>query len=73
MNYKVPFSYNAYYNGWLRSGSAVGVSIHHPSGDPKKISTYTQALQSANWTGGNSGTHWRVYWSATANGHGVTE
>ena len=73
MNYNVPLSYNAYYNGWLLSGSSNGVSIHHPSGDPKKISTYTQSLQSASWNSSGGGTHWRVYWSSTVNGHGVSE
>ena len=73
MNYNVPLSYNAYYNGWLRNGSSSGVSIHHPSGDPKKISTYTQSLQSSGWNSNGGNTHWRVYWSPTANGHGVTE
>lgn len=73
----IPSSINAYWNGWnantspSTSGSG-GVSIHHPSGDIKKISTYTSALQSTTW-GGTPGTHWRVFWSQTENGHGVTE
>jgi len=74
---EIPSSINAYWNGWnaenpSNSGSSSGVSIHHPAGDIKKISTYTSNLQSATW-GGVPGTHWRVYWSETANGHGVTE
>lgn len=69
-----PSSYNAYLAGWSTSntGSPSGVSIHHPSGDIKKISTYTQTLLSTTW-GGTPGTHWQVKWAATANGHGVTE
>jgi hypothetical protein len=70
----IPGHFNAYYNGWDASNATVGsgVSIHHPSGDKKKISTFTGQLVSATW-GGTPGTHWRVYWEATTNGHGVTE
>lgn len=73
INSSIPSSYNPYYNGWNAntSGSSSGVGIHHPSGDVKKISTYTQTLTTTGW--GISGTHWRVFWAATANGHGVTE
>ncbi len=73
LNNNIPSSYNPYYNGWNASTSASsgGVGIHHPSGDVKKISTYTSSLTTTGW--GISGTHWRVFWSATANGHGVTE
>ncbi len=62
-------TYVPYFNGWnrLNVGSPSGVSIHHPAGDIKKISTYTSTL--ANY----GGTHWQVVWSATTNGHGVTE
>lgn len=69
-----PSSYNAYLAGWSTSntGSPSGVGIHHPSGDIKKISTYTQTLLSTTW-GGTPGTHWQVKWTATTNGHGVTE
>ncbi|PLX06595.1 MAG: hypothetical protein C0596_14830 [Marinilabiliales bacterium] len=70
----------AVYNGWSRSTSASpsGVSIHHPSGDIKKISTYTSSLSSATYNGGTgnvgaTGAHWVVYWASTTNGHGVTE
>lgn len=40
-------SYNVYYAGWDSSGAGgtSGVSIHHPSGDAKKISEFTTALQ----------------------------
>jgi len=67
------YNFAAYWNGWdaTTTASTSGVSIHHPSGDIKKISTYTAALTSTSW--GISGTHWRVLWAATANGHGVTE
>ncbi len=67
-------SYGVYYNGWdaNNSASTSGVSIHHPAGDIKKISTYTTTLSSTTW-GGTSGTHWLVYWAGTTNGYGVTE
>ena len=70
----IPSSYNVYYNGWNAQNvaSTSGVGIHHPNGDRKKISTYTTALQSTQW-GSASGSHWRIFWSGTTNGHGVTE
>lgn len=70
-----PSSYDAYYAGWDRSNTAgtSGVGIHHPSGAPKKISTYTQTLLSSTYNGGANNAHWSVRWAATANGHGVTE
>lgn len=45
-----PTSYNAYYAGWDSSGTtpASGVTIHHPAGDDKKISTYTSAASARN-------------------------
>jgi len=59
---------NPYYNGWSYNNTAgtSGVSVHHPAGDIKKISTYSATL--VNYT-----THWGVTWIATTNGHGVTE
>jgi len=73
LNNTIPGTYNPYYNGWNANnvGSTSGVSIHHPSGDQKRVSTYTQTLTTASY--GVANTHWRVYWAATANGHGVTE
>ena len=69
--------FNPYFAGWDRSntGATSGVSFHHPSGDIKKVSTYSSSLSSAgglNW-GNNNNTHWRVTWANTTNGHGVTE
>lgn len=74
LNNVIPNEYGAYAAGWDRTNTASssGVSIHHPSGDIKKISTYTQNLTTSGWNG-NGSTHWRVRWSATENGHGVTE
>lgn len=70
----------AIYNGWRNTTTASpsGICFHHPAGDIKKISTYSSALSSSTYNGGvgNVGAtnaHWRVYWAATTNGHGVTE
>ena len=67
-------SYNAYWNGWdaNNTASSGGVGIHHPAGDIKKISTYTNSLSSATYSG-TPNTHWRVVWAATVTAHGVTE
>jgi hypothetical protein len=75
INSTIPTNYNPYWNGWNANNTAStsGVSIHHPAGDPKKISTYTATLTSASYGGNTANTHWRVVWAATTNGHGVTE
>lgn len=69
----IPATYNVHYAGWSKSTTAAtsGVSIHHPSGDYKKISTYSNNLVNSSW--GTANTHWRVVWSATVTNHGVTE
>lgn len=66
---------NVFFAGWdIRNvASPSGASLHHPSGDIKKISTYNQPLVSTAWGNSVSGTHWEVRWIATTNGHGVTE
>jgi hypothetical protein len=71
---EVPEIYEPYFNGWNNEDqpSTNGVTIHHPAGDIKKISTYTVPLQSTQWSG-TPGTHWLVYWSETESGWGVTE
>lgn len=70
-----PKDFNPVWNGWDRSitPSSSGVSIHHPAGDIKKISTYTTTLSIGNWSSGMAQGHWRVYWAATQTNHGVTE
>jgi len=80
LNSVPPANYEVVYNGWNRvnSSSSSGVGIHHPYGDVKKISTYTSSLSTSTYYGGTGATgassaHWRVYWSETDNGHGVTE
>ena len=74
LNNAIPASYQPYYAGWdaTTTPSPNGRSIHHPDGDVKKVSTYANALANAAWSQ-TVGTHWRVLWTATTNGHGVTE
>lgn len=75
----IPVDYNAYFMGWDRTGdgSTNGVSIHHPQGDIKKISTYTSDLLSTTYSSGgfvgSTNGSWEVVWAETLNGHGVTE
>lgn len=75
LNSAIPTAYNAYFAGWDRSNTAAtsGVSIHHPAGSAKKISTFTATLTNTSFNGGANGHFWRVIWAATPNGHGVTE
>ncbi|MDA9898044.1 T9SS type A sorting domain-containing protein [Flavobacteriales bacterium] len=70
LNSNLPFDYGLFAAGWDRntSPSASGVGIHHPSGDIKKISRYTESATSV-----NGGRDWRVRWVLTENGHSVTE
>ena len=74
LNEDIPLSYEPYYNGWSieNLASPNGVTIHHPQGDIKKISTYTTPLVSSQWYG-SPGTHWEVLWSPTVTNWGVTE
>ena len=76
----IPASYNVYYNGWDRRNTPAqsGVSIHHPQGDYKKISTfYTPAIHytfmMSNGITGDTNAHWKVTFDKTINGHGVME
>jgi len=75
LNTTPSLSWNPYYNGWDRNatGSAGGVGIHHPSGDAKKISTYTGTPGTGTWSGGATNAHWTLSWATTTNGSGVTE
>jgi len=70
---EIPSSWDVYFAGWDASGSGAssGVGIHHPSGDVKKVSTFTQNTSSISL--GDFGSHWRVYWVETETNHGVTE
>lgn len=69
-----PASYDVYYAGWDIGSNAPrsGAVIHHPSGDDKKISTYTQAAQAHDDVCIGSGTRclggfridaWGVQWA----------
>ncbi len=74
----VPPNYMPYFNGWNRTedGSSSGVTIHHPQGDLKMISTYESPLVSTRYDNQNEdpdGKYWKVYWNETVSGHGVTE
>ena len=71
----VPAGYEPYWAGWDVSEEApVGaVCIHHPDGDVKKISTVSGTPTSSTWSGFTNGSHWRLTWGTTSNGHGVTE
>ncbi len=74
LNNDVPKNYYSYFEGWAADGqvSNSGVCIHQPQGDIKKISTYTQPTVNSSWES-TPNTHWKVGWSPTTNGHGVTE
>ena len=68
--------YNAYYNGWYRGtdASPSGVCIHHPSGDIKKISTYTATVTSATWQASSpANAWWRANGAQTQTNSGVKE
>lgn len=74
----IPKAWNVYYAGWdvseQETVSGGGVSIHHPFGDLKKISTYHEDLTSSDANGDAFNQNfWKTYWVATENGHGITE
>jgi hypothetical protein len=71
----IPDSYNPYFAGWNAENTAAtsGISLHHPQGDIKKISTYTTTLSTTSFGGTTPNTHWAVSWAASTNGNGVTE
>ena len=55
----------AYYNGWDRSttGAMSGSCIHHPFGDIKKISFYTEQLTAQTYHPNNTANgHWWAKW-----------
>ncbi|RLD60270.1 MAG: hypothetical protein DRJ05_04980 [Bacteroidetes bacterium] len=75
LNDDIPEYVNPYFNGWSASGdiSSSGVTIHHPEGDIKKISTYDEPLLASQWMGNGVYSHWKVFWVETENEWGVTE
>jgi len=79
LNDTIPDRYDVFYNGWDRSGGNAlsGVGIHHPDGDFKKISTFDEPSRTATYSDSNikcdNFAHHNVIFTATPNGHGVTE
>ncbi|MBK6828306.1 MAG: pre-peptidase C-terminal domain-containing protein [Chitinophagaceae bacterium] len=75
-NGAIPASYNVYFAGFdaTNNASNSGVSIHHASGDTKKISTYTTTTTSRRYYSQlPDNSHWQVNWAATYSNHGITE
>jgi len=74
-----PREWNLFWNGWDRREDPVhsGVSIHHPAGDAKKISTFWETTVPVTPTIGGQVmapfSAWRVVWAPTISGHGVVE
>jgi len=75
LNNQIPSGYNPYFLGWSRFNetSDHGVTIHHPEGDIKKISTYLTPTESSGWYGNGLQSHWKVIWAETENNWAVTE
>jgi len=75
LNQVVPENYRPYFIGWNRDGegSDNGYTIHHPAGDIKKISHYSDPLISSNYAPGIPGAYWKVNWTETVTNYGVTE
>ena len=71
----IPSFFNPFFNGWnnMELENLNGVSIHHPQGDVKKISSYNSKLSSITINDGITNAFWRVNWARTTNGFGVTE
>ena len=63
MDYSPAASFNGYYAGWSKSGSAPQIStgVHHPGGAAKKINyDNNDYAYSDGWYSSN--THWRLSW-----------
>jgi hypothetical protein len=78
VNVPLPGSFEPYWAGWdARNISTItndGVCIHHPTGAPKRISSFTQTLTTGHpMTSSGLLSHYRVKWASTPNGFGVTE
>ena len=59
---EIPSSYDVYFSGWDRTGAATaeGVSIHHPSGDGKRISFDRDSTRITGFGTPGDTTHLRV-------------
>lgn len=71
---RIPAEYNAYLAGWdatVRAPADV-YGVHHPSGDVKKISTFTGQTQLSTWTPWDTiKMHWKIpRWSEGATERG---
>ncbi|MGB3527152.1 MAG: T9SS type A sorting domain-containing protein [Flavobacteriales bacterium] len=78
LNVPVPEAFEPYWAGWdarnIATVTADGVCIHHPTGAPKRISSFTQTVTTGHpMTSSGLQTHYRVKWAPTQNGFGVTE
>ncbi|MBL0109309.1 MAG: hypothetical protein IPP52_19070 [Ignavibacteria bacterium] len=65
LNNSVPAAYNAYFNGWDRSGAGPQnqTAIHHPGGAIKKISyDVNPAATSSGFGGRLTNGFWQVIW-----------
>jgi len=62
LSQKPPLTYKAYYAGWNADGlpASESTTIHHPSGDIKKISRDLDSARSAFYSPPNLNTHWQV-------------
>jgi len=62
LNSTPPANYGVYYAGWDNGGASpqTGVSIHHPSGDVKKISFDDDPLTGAQGLSSVSNSEWRI-------------
>ncbi|MCO6481651.1 MAG: T9SS type A sorting domain-containing protein [Flavobacteriales bacterium] len=77
-NTDIPEAYDPYWAGWdatnLSTVTDDGVCIHHPTGAPKRVSSYTQTLVTGHPMA-SSGlmSHYKVVWAQTVHGWGITE
>ncbi|MDR1602279.1 MAG: T9SS type A sorting domain-containing protein [Tannerella sp.] len=80
LNEMIPQHYNVYYNGWDNRNipARSGVSIHHPWGEYKVISTFLNPVshytfESLDGIKCDVHAHWNTVFDATTNGYGITE
>lgn len=64
INNPIPANYNVFFAGWNNGTAAASktVSIHHPSGDIKKISFDDAATSAVTAMGGENNCCWQVEW-----------
>lgn len=62
LNSTPPASYEVFYAGWENGGSSpqIGVCVHHPSGDVKKLAFDDDPLTSASGLSSVSNSEWRI-------------